>query len=324
VSAPARRALITGLSGQDGSLLAEALLADGAEVHGIIRGGAGGDLKAAEVLRDRVTLHPGDLLAPESLIAAVGTVEPDELYHLAAPSFVPASWERPEETFEAVTVATAALLRAVRDRSSATRLLVAGSAQMYGDAPESPQTELTPCRPRSPYATAKLAAHQLVGQFREHDGLFACSAILYNHESERRPENFVVRKITRAAASIKLGLSDRLVLGDTSAVRDWSHARDIVAGCRLMLAHQRPDDFILASGVGHTVQEVLETAFAHVDLDPAEHVEIDRDLIRAPEATPSVGDPAKARTQLGWLPEVSFAQLVAGMVDADLANLADT
>ena len=321
MTAVARRALITGLSGQDGSLLAEALLADGVEVHGVVRGGGEADLKAAESLRERVAVYDGDLLRPQTLSCVVAAVRPDELYHLAAPSFVPASWEDPAETFTAVTVASATLLRAVRDHSRDTRLLVAGSAQMFGDAPVSPQTELTSCRPRSPYATAKLATHQLVGQFREHDDLFACSAILYNHESERRPESFVTRKITRAAASIKLGLSDRLVLGDTSTLRDWSDARDIVAGCRLMLAHDRPGDYILASGVGRTVAQLLDVAFAHVGLDPACHVEIDDSLIRPPEATASVGDAARARAELGWQPEVSFEQLIGRMVDHDLREL---
>jgi GDPmannose 4,6-dehydratase len=322
VSDPARRTLITGLTGQDGSLLARALLADGHEVHGVVRGGASAPLKPAEPLRGRVEVHAGDLWAPDGLAALVGELAPDELYHLAAPSFVPQSWDDPAATLAAVVVATAALLGAVRDRSPHTRLLVAGSAQMFGDAPHSPQTELTPCRPRSPYAVAKLASHQLVGQFRAREGIFACSAILYNHESELRPENFVVRKITRGAAAIKLGQTDRLVLGDTSAVRDWSYAGDIVAGCRLILGHDHAEDYVLASGTGHTVQEVVQTAFAHVGVDPANHVEIDGGLVRTPEQTPSVGDATRARTELGWKPQLSFEQLIARMVDFDLRELA--
>jgi GDPmannose 4,6-dehydratase len=221
----------------------------------------------------------------------------------------------------AIAVATSTLLEAVRDEAPGTRLLVAGSGEMFGDAPESPQREDTFCRPRTPYAAAKLAAHQLVGQMRERHGMFACSAILYNHESERRPENFVTRKITRAAASIKLGLSDELVLGDTSAVRDWSFAGDIMRGCRLVLARDDPRDYVLGSGVGHTVADLVEVAFAHVGLDPADYVRTDPDLVRAPELVPPVGDPSRARAELGWEPTLTFEQLVARMVDADVADL---
>jgi GDPmannose 4,6-dehydratase len=192
---------------------------------------------------------------------------------------------------------------------------------MFGDAPDSPQREDTPCRPRSPYAAAKLASHQLVGLMREHTGVFACSAILFNHESERRSPHFVTRKITRAAASIKLGLSSELTLGDTSAIRDWSFAPDVMRGCRLMLGHERAGDYILASGIGRTVDDLLRVAFAHAGVDPAEHVRTDPDLVRASETTPPVGDPTRARTELGWAPTLTFEQLVARMVDADLAEL---
>ncbi|MGA9860148.1 MAG: GDP-mannose 4,6-dehydratase [Solirubrobacteraceae bacterium] len=321
MSAGPGRALITGLSGQDGSFLAEQLLADGYAVTGVVRGDTGADLLSAEHLRHEVTLVSGDLLVPESLSAIVAEQRPDELYHLAAPTFVPDSWRDPAQTMAAIAVATATLLMAVRDHSPHTRILVACSAEIFGDAPESPQREETPCRPRSPYAAAKLAAHQLVGQLRAGDGIHACSAILYNHESERRPVSFVTRKITRAAAEIKLGRSTQLILGDTSATRDWSFAGDVMRGCRMILARDEPDDFILASGVGHTVQELLETAFAHVGLDPAQHVRIDPQLVRAPEPTAPVGDPGKARRELGWEPAVDFAQLIGRMVDADLVAL---
>jgi GDPmannose 4,6-dehydratase len=192
---------------------------------------------------------------------------------------------------------------------------------MFGDASDSPQREDTPCRPRSPYAAAKLAAHQLVGLLRDRDGIFACSAILYNHESERRPENFVTRKITRAAAAIKLGLAHELALGDMSAVRDWSFAGDIMRGCRLMVARDAPRDYVLASGVGHTVADFVNAAFAHVGLDPADHVRTDSELVRPPERIAPVGDPSRARAELGWAPTLTFEQLVARMVDADLADL---
>ncbi|HET8976843.1 MAG TPA: GDP-mannose 4,6-dehydratase [Solirubrobacteraceae bacterium] len=319
-----RRALITGLTGQDGSFLAESLLADGYEVVGVVHADAGADLGLAEPLRDRVSLIAGDLLVPASLRTAVAEARPHELFHLAAPTFVPESWRHPAHTMSAIVLATAALLEAVRDMSPDTRVLVAGSGEMYGDALECPQREDTPCRPRTPYAVAKLAAHQLVGQMREHDGLFACSAIPFNHESERRPENFVTRKITRTVAAIRLGLADELTLGDTGAVRDWSFAGDIMAGCRLMLAAETPRDYVLASGVGHTVQELLETAFAHVGLDPAGYVRTDPSLVRAPEAIPPIGDAGRARAELGWEPTLSFEQLVARMVDADLRELGAT
>ncbi|MGZ4176278.1 MAG: GDP-mannose 4,6-dehydratase [Solirubrobacteraceae bacterium] len=316
------RALITGLTGQDGSFLAEQLLADGLEGTGLVRGDPGAGLGCAAHLRDRVRLVRGDLLDADSIVSAVAELAPDELYHLAAPTFVPASWEDPAGTMNAIAAGTATLLSAVSHHSPQTRVLVAGSSEMFGDAPESPQHEETPCRPRTPYAAAKLAAHQLVGLVREHFGLFACSAILYNHESERRPANFVTRKITRAAAAIKLGLSDELTLGDTSATRDWSFAPDVTRGCRLMLGQEHARDYILASGVGHTVQEFLETAFSHVGLDPARHVRKDPTLVRGPEQTPPVGDPGRARAELGWEPTLTFEQLIGRMVDADLAQLA--
>jgi GDPmannose 4,6-dehydratase len=324
VSPARRRALITGLTGQDGSFLAEFLLEDGYEVIGVVHPQDSGDgprLGLAAHLEDRIAVITGDLLAPESLRAAVREVRPDELFHLAAPTFVPESWRHPARTMAAIVAGTATLLEAVRDDSPDTRILVAASGEIFGDAPESPQREDTPCRPRSPYAAAKLAAHQLVGQMRGHDGLFACSAILYNHESERRPETFVTRKITRAAAAIKLGLADELTLGDTRAVRDWSFAGDVMRGCRLILGHSVPGDYVLASGIGHTVDDLLTIAFGHVDLDPADYVRTDPELVRPPETTPPVGDPSRARAELGWTPTLSFDQLVARMVDWDLAEL---
>jgi GDPmannose 4,6-dehydratase len=316
-----RRALITGLTGQDGSFLAEQLLADGYGVVGMVRDASASELGSAGHLRDRVDLIPADLLDRDGLVTAVKQVVPDELYHLAAPTFVPASWEDPARTMAAIAGATATLLGAVAEHSPHTRMLVAASSEMFGDAPQSPQNEDTPCRPRTPYAAAKLAAHQLVGLMRGHAGVFACSAILYNHESERRPRDFVTRKITRAAAAIKLGLAGELTLGDTSATRDWSFAADIMRGCRLMLRREHARDYILASGIGHTVQEFLDAAFAHVGLDPADHVRIDPSLVRAPEQTKPVGDPTRARAELGWSASLSFEQLVARMVDADIAEL---
>ena len=316
-----RRAFLTGVSGQDGSFLAELLLARGYQVTGMIRQAPDESLGSSGHLGDRIDVVAGDLLDAAGLKAAVAQVRPDELYHLAAPSFVPDSWERPSQTMTAIAGSTAALLEWVREESEHTRLFVAGSSAMFGAAPESPQREDTPGRPETPYASAKLAAHQLVGQMRGHDGIFACSGILYNHESERRPESFVTRKITRAAAAIKLGLADEVTLGDVSAVRDWSFAGDMMRGAWLMLQQEQPDDYVLASGTGHTVAEFAEVAFAHVGLRAKDHIRVETALLRPPEPTPPVGDPTRARERLGWEPTLSFTELIHRMVDADLRLL---
>ncbi|MEA2314997.1 MAG: GDPmannose 4,6-dehydratase [Solirubrobacteraceae bacterium] len=315
------RALITGITGQDGSFLAELLLEHGYAVTGVLRGEREGTLGCSEHLRGQIELEHGDLLRPESLRAAVERIRPDEIYHLAAPSFVPASWERPGETFAAIAGSCAAVLQAVREHAREARVFVSASGAIFGDAPECPQREDTPCRPTTPYAIAKLAAHQLVGALRVHDGLHASSGIVYNHESERRPEHFVTRRITRGAAAISLGLKDELTLGTLDAVRDWSFAGDIVRGAWLMLQQQRPEDYVLASGAPHTVAELARVAFACVDLDFERHVRVDPALVRPPERTTSVGDPAKARAQLGWRAQVGFEELIERMVQADLRSL---
>lgn len=315
-----RRALITGLTGQDGSFLAELLLEKGYEVSGLVRGGSGRELGCSEHLRDRLTVLPGDLLQASDLVGAVERVRPHELYHLASPSFIPASWERPAETMQAIA-ASSVLLEAVRDSDPQARVFMAASGAIFGDTPESPQRESTPCRPTSPYAIAKLALHQLVGAMREHDGLYACSGIVFNHESERRPQQFVTRTITRAAAQIKLGLADEVTLGSLDAVRDWSFAGDVMRGAWLTLQQDRPDDYVFASGVGHTVAQLADVAFACVDLEAERYVRVDPKLVRPPERTPSVGDPTKARQKLGWEPQVSFEELVERMVRADLREL---
>jgi GDPmannose 4,6-dehydratase len=272
-------------------------------------------------LRGRVELLNADVLDPLAFREAIVRAGTSEIYHLAAPSFVPASWERPGETLAAIAGSTATLLTAVRELELPARVLVAASSEIFGDAGESPQNEDTPCRPRSPYAIAKLAAHQLLGRLREHDGLHASSAITYNHESERRPERFVTRRITRAAAAISLGRQDELELGALDAVRDWSFAGDIVRGAWLMLQQEQPGDYVLASGVAHTVAEFARAAFACVELDPERYLRVDEARVRAPESTPSVGDPRRARERLGWVPELSFEQLVERMVHADLREL---
>jgi GDPmannose 4,6-dehydratase len=314
-------ALITGLSGQDGSFLAELLLEKGYSVAGLVRGGPERSLGSSEHLRERVRLVSGDLLEPSSLRAAIEQLRPGEIYHLAAPSFVPASWERPGETVRAIAGSTAAILEAVRELDPAMRVFVAASGSIFGDARESPQREDTPCRPVNPYAIGKLAGHELVGALREHDGLHASSGIAFNHESERRPEQFVTRRITRGAAAIALGRQDHLTLGALEAVRDWSFAGDVVYGAWLMLQQDRADDYVLASGVPHTVADLARTAFACVDLEAERYLRVDPSLVRPPESTPSVGDPGKARERLGWEPRVSFEELVERMVQADLRSL---
>jgi len=317
----ASTALITGITGQDGSFLAELLLEKGYAVTGLVRGAESGSLGCSEHLRDQVELLTGDLLEPATLRAAIEQVRPREIYHLAAPSFVPASWERPRETLSAIVGSAASILEAVRELDSEMRVFVSASGSMFGDARQSPQREDTPCRPLSPYAIAKLAAHELVGALRAHAGLHASSGILFNHESERRPERFVTRKITHAAAAISLGLEHELTLGDLSAVRDWSFAGDIVEGAWLMLQREHPDDYILASGVPHTVAEFAQAAFACVDLEAERYLRVDPALVRTPERTLSVGDPSKARERLGWEPSVGFEELVERMVRADLCSL---
>jgi GDPmannose 4,6-dehydratase len=310
----ARRALVTGIGGQDGSYLAELLVTEGYDVIGMVRG-------EPRAVPGDVSVVPGDLRDPASLRAALEATRPHELYHLAAPTFVPASWEDPTETIEAIAVGTAALLAAARALDPGLRVWVAGSSEVFGDAGESPQTERSPMRPRTPYGVAKLAGHGLVGALRERHGMFACSGLTYNHESPRRPERFLPRKVTRAAAAISLGVQAELVLGDLGAVRDWSHAADVVRAAWLALRHDEPGDYVIASGVGRTVGDLVAAAFDHVGLDPAGHVRVDPELVRAPEATPPVGDPSRARRVLGWEPRISFEAMIAEMVDADLAAL---
>ncbi len=321
MAAGPRRALVTGLTGQDGSFLAELLLARGYTVTGVVRGWPRASLGAAEHLRGRVRAVAGDLLDPGSLRTAVAEVRPHELYHLAAPSFVPASWERPAETCAAIVDATAVLLEAVREVDPRIRVFVASTGAIFGHAGESPQHEETCCRPESPYAIAKLAAHNLVGAVRDHYGVYACSGILYNHESERRPERFVTRKLTRAAAAVELGLASVVEVGDLDAVRDWSFAGDTMCGAWLMLQQDEPRDLILASGEPHTVAEWARAAFACVGREAEGHVRVASGLVRTAEGTRMVGDASAARELLGWAAEVGFEQLVERMVGADLREL---
>ncbi|MEY2514806.1 MAG: GDPmannose 4,6-dehydratase [bacterium] len=277
-------------------------------------------VRSAQQRSDGVRLVHGDLGDPASLRAAVLETAPDELYHLAAPTFVPASWKDPAATLALVAGATATLLKAAQELDG-TRVMVASSGEVFGAAPHSPQTEQTPMRPRSPYGVAKVAAFGLVDTLRGKNGMHASSAIAYNHESPRRPERFLPRKVARGAAAIKLGLRDTLDDGDLDAVRDWCHARDVVRGYRLMLQADEPLDVILASGVGRTVRELVDTAFSVVGLEAAAHVRVDPKLVRGPERTAPVGDASLARERLGWRPEISFEAMIEEMVLSDLAEL---
>jgi GDPmannose 4,6-dehydratase len=293
-------------------------------VTGWSRAGADGPLGASEPLRERLSLRRGDLLDRESLRTVVRDVQPREIYHLAAPSFVPASWENPAETLVAIAGSCAAILQAVRESVPEARVFVASSGAIFGDAPESPQNERTPCRPTNPYAIAKLAAHELVGAMRERDGLHASSGMVFNHDSERRPEHFVTRRISRAAAAIALGIESEVTLGALDATRDWSFAGDVMNGAWLMLQQQTPGDYVLASGIPHTVAELANIAFACVDLEAEHYIRVDASLVRAPERSLNVGDPSLAQRVLGWRPELSFEQLVERMVRADVRALEAT
>lgn len=288
----------------------------------MVRGGLERALGHAEPLRASLELVVGDVREPDTLREAIARLRPDELYHLAAPSFVPASWDHPEAALRAIAGPAATVLEAAREAEQPMRVFVPASGAIFGDTSQSPQREDTPCRPTSPYAIAKLAAHQLVGVMRERYGLHASSGITYNHESERRPAQFVSRRISRGAAAIALGREQELRLGALEAVRDWSFAGDIVRGAWMMLQQARADDYVLASGVAHTVADLVRVAFACVDLDSERYVRVDPELVRPAETTPSVGDPSKARGRLGWRPEVSFEQLVERMVRADMSALA--
>jgi GDPmannose 4,6-dehydratase len=303
------RALVTGVTGQDGWLLAEQLLAEGLEVHGLAR-------RTDADVPDGVRVLLGDLLDPDSLRAVVSEARPDELYHLAAPTYVPDSHKDPERTLREIAGATEVLLDA-----APARIFVASSSEIFGEALSSPQNEDSPLRPRNPYGDAKLAAHEAVGAARSR-GVHAVAGILYNHESTRRPERFVPRRVSVGVAKIKLGLADELTLGDLDAVRDWSAATDIMRGAVLALRHDEAGDYVLASGVGRTVRELVEVAFAHAGIDPAGRVSVDPQFTRGVEAVPLVGDPSKARRVLGWEPQVSFEQLIGELVDFDLARLA--
>lgn len=316
-----KRALITGVTGQDGSYLAEFLLEKGYDVHGMVRRASTENFERIAHLRDRIRLHQADLLDQLSLIELLKEVRPHEVYNLAAQSFVPTSWVQPVLTGEFTALGVTRLLEAIRLVDRKIRFYQASSSEMFGKVQETPQTEKTPFHPRSPYGVAKVYGHFITVNYRESYGLFAASGILFNHESPRRGKEFVTRKISHGAAAIKLGLERELRLGNLDARRDWGFAGDYVRAMWLMLQQDEPEDFVVGTGENHTVREFCELAFAHVGLDWKKHVVVDKDLFRPADVHTLLANPAKARRKLGWKPEVPFPQLVRMMVDADLERL---
>ncbi|MCL4849677.1 MAG: GDP-mannose 4,6-dehydratase [Acidobacteria bacterium] len=316
-----KRALITGITGQDGSYLAELLLDRGYEVCGIVRRLSAPNEWRIEHLASRLRLLQADLLDQLSLIKAVEQVEPDEFYNLAAMSFVPSSWDQPMLTGEFNSQGVTRCLEAIRQVNPRIRFYQASSSEMFGKVREVPQTELTPFYPRSPYGVSKVFGHYITVNYRESYGLFACSGILFNHESPRRGLEFVTRKVSDGVARIKLGLAPDLKLGNLDAHRDWGFAGDYVRAMWLMLQQDQPDDYVVSTGIAHSVQDLVETAFSHVGLDWREYVKTDPAFLRPAEVDHLIGDPKKARTVLGWAPEVDFTGLVRMMVDADLERL---
>src|SRR3954468_20354944 len=317
-----KRALITGITGQDGSYLTELLLEKGYEVVGVIRRSSLPNLSRIQHLVDRITLRPADLLDQLSLIRVLSDVQPDEVYNLAAMSFVPASWDQPMLTGEFNAQGVTRMLEAVRHVNPRIRLYQASSSEMYGKVREVPQTELTPFYPRSPYGVSKVFGHYITVNYRESYNLFAVSGILFNHESPRRGLEFVTRKVTDGVARIKLGLTDTLALGNLDAKRDWGFAGDYVRAMWMMLQQDQADDFVIATGESHSVRELVETAFEHAGLDWRAHVKLDPKFIRPAEVEHLIGDNAKACAALGWKPKVDFTALVKMMVDADLTRVA--
>jgi GDPmannose 4,6-dehydratase len=317
----ARRALVTGITGQDGSYLAELLLAEGYEVTGMVRRASTESVERIEHLLDRVVLVQGDLLDQASLVRVLEESEPHEVYNLAAQSFVPTSFRQPVLTAEFTAIGVTRMLEAIRTAAPDARFYQASSSEMFGHALETPQTERTPFHPRSPYGVAKVYGHHATVNYREAYGLFAVSGILFNHESPRRGLEFVTRKITDGVARIKLGLAEELRLGNLDARRDWGFAGDYVRAMWLMLAQDEPGDFVIGTGEDHSVRDFVDAAFAHAGLDPSRHVVEDAALLRPADVDHLLADSSLARAQLGWAPETSFEELVKLMVDADLARL---
>lgn len=320
-----KRALITGITGQDGSYLAELLLEKGYEVHGVVRRASTETFERIAHLTGKIHLHQADLLDQLSIIDVMKEAEPDEVYNLAAQSFVPTSWKQPVLTGEFTALGVTRMLEAIkllgRDK---IRFYQASSSEMFGKVQAVPQTESTPFYPRSPYGVAKLYGHWITINYRESYGMYCVSGILFNHESPRRGREFVTRKVTDGVARIKLGLSNELRLGNLDAKRDWGFAGDYVRAMWLMLQQDQPDDYVIATGETHTVQRLVELAFAAVDLDWKKYVVTDPALVRPAEVDLLIGDPTKAKKQLGWTLDVGFEQLVQMMVESDLARLKNT
>jgi GDPmannose 4,6-dehydratase len=316
-----KRALITGITGQDGSYLAELLLEKGYEVHGMVRRSSGETFQRLSHSRDDLVLHTGDLLDQRSIGDVMREAQPAEIYNLAAMSYVAASWNQPVLTAEFTGVGVTRILEAMREVVPEARFYQASSSEMFGKVLEVPQKETTPFYPRSPYGVAKCYGHFITVNYRESYGLFAASGILFNHESERRGLEFVTRKVTHGAAAIKLGLQQELALGNLDAERDWGYAKDYVEAMWLMLQQAEPDDYVIATGEVHSVRHLVDVAFAQVGLDPSDHVRIDERYLRPAEVEHLVGDPSKAREQLGWSPRTSFEEMIQRMVDSDLELL---
>lgn len=318
-----KRALITGITGQDGSYLAELLLSKGYEVHGMVRRSSSENFERIHHIRERLTLHQGDLLDQYSISSMLEAAQPDELYNLAAQSFVPTSWSQPVLTGEFTALGVTKVLEAIRHTRPRTRFYQASSSEMFGKVREVPQTETTPFYPRSPYGVAKAYGHHITVNYRESFGLYAVSGILFNHESPRRGLEFVTRKVSDGVARIKTGKTTKLCLGNLESKRDWGYAGDYVEAMWLMLQQSQPDDYVVATNESHTVRELCEIAFAHVGLQANEHLTVERAFVRPAEVDVLIGDPSKARTKLGWAPKVRFQSLVEMMVDADMERHRD-
>ncbi|MGH7703521.1 MAG: GDP-mannose 4,6-dehydratase [Gemmatimonadales bacterium] len=315
------RALITGVTGQDGSYLAELLLAKGYEVFGMVRRTSHDSYERIEHLLDRLKIVAADLLDQHSLTVVLQQTRPDEVYNLAAQSYVPTSWSQPVLTGEFTALGVTRILEAIRLAHPTARFYQASSSEMFGKATETPQRETTPFYPRSPYGVAKVYGHWITVNYRESYGLYAVSGVLFNHESPRRGVEFVTRKVSNAVARIKLGMAREVRLGNLEARRDWGYAADYVDAMWRMLQGPAPRDYVIGTGVTHTVRELVETAFAHAGLDWRQHVVVDPEFIRPAEVDVLLADPSRARQELGWQPTVGFQQLVTMMVDADLARL---
>jgi len=315
------RALVTGVTGQDGSYLADFLLEKGYTVYGLIRRSSTVNFERIHHLQDKIEIIPGDLLDQNSLINAIKESWPDEVYNLAAQSFVPTSWNQPVLTGEFTALGVTRVLEAIRAVKPDIRFYQASSSEMFGKVRETPQNEKTPFYPRSPYGIAKVYGHWITVNYRESYNLFSCSGILFNHESPRRGKEFVSRKVTYGAARIKLGLQKELRMGNLDAKRDWGYAKDYVDAMWRMLQQDKPEDYVIATGESHTVRELLEITFGHLGLDYREFVVVDPQLVRPAEVDLLLGDPSKARRVLGWKPTVTFEGLVRMMVDADIQRL---